>query len=220
MKKVLVGLVALAAVASGCGSDEPSRAAAPAATPTPTPAATPETEEHKPVFESGHNRAVREYYGSAHSHEGGTGSIEAEYHQPPKPATGEVGDAITLTGSNIGVRVRVTVTGVTDPVTTARPPRPGKRWVAVGLRLRTTGITILEDDLNNATVSYRGGKAQSVLGNKAPCSNGLQDYMRIDVARTKRGCLVFELPESARPRELALALEQVPVEAGGRWSMR
>ena len=34
------------------------------------------------------------------------GNVEAEYHQPPKPAEAELGETITLTGTNIGVRLR------------------------------------------------------------------------------------------------------------------
>jgi hypothetical protein len=221
--RVLAGLAVLAAVATGCGSDDPAPAAAtptptPTSTPTPTATEEPHAEEvHR--FERGHNDAVRDYYGEGHEHEGGAASIEAEYHQPPKPATADQGDAITLTGTNIGVRARVTVTGVTDPVRAARAPKPGKRFVAVGLRLRTTGIAQLQDDLNGI-LHHPGGKAKSLLGVKAPCSNGLQGFMGVDVGRTKRGCLVFELPESAQPREFALALEQVPTEAGGRWRLR
>ena len=59
-----------------------------------------------------------------------------------------------------------------------------------------------------------------MLGVEADCSNGFDGTVRIDVGERARGCLLFELPESARPRELQLALETVPAEAGGRWRLR
>ena len=71
---------------------------------------------------------MRDYYGDGHD---GDGGVEAEYHQPPKPATGGIGDAITLTGTNIGVRLRVTPTRVVDPADASRPARDGMRWVGV-----------------------------------------------------------------------------------------
>ena len=218
MVKVLGAIAVVAALAAGCGSgddQEPAAAATPVVTPTPTASSESEAEHG---FEPGHSRAVREYYGDVHGPEAG---VEAEYHQPPKPATGGIGDTIVLTGSNIGVRQDVTVTKLIDPATTARRPRPGKRYVAVGLRMESTGITILDDDLNEGLLRYGAhGRARAVLGIKAGCSNGFQRMVRIDVGFGARGCVLFEVPRSARPRQFQLALEGVPAEAGGRWRLR
>jgi hypothetical protein len=219
MLKLLGSIAVLVAVAAGCGSDEP----APSAAPAPTPA--PEIPAHVKAahrFDKGHSRAVREYYGGADGEydTGGGGDVEAEFHQPPRPASGGIGDTITLTGSNIGVRMRVRVLGVVDPVETSRPPRAGKRFVAVKLRMRSTGITILDGELHEAVVSYDGGRARAVLGVAAVCSGGFNRSFRVEVGDAASGCVLFELPSSARPRRLQLALEQVPAEAGGRWRLR
>ena len=58
---------------------------------------------------------------------------------------------------------------------------------------------------------------EPVLGVEAPCSHGFEGLMRLDVARQARGCVLF--PATTDPRELQLALEQVPAEAGGRWEL-
>jgi hypothetical protein len=58
-----------------------------------------------------------------------------------------------------------------------------------------------------------------VLGVKAACSRGFDDVVRIDVGASARGCLLFQVPASARPRQFQLALEQVPAAAGGRWRL-
>jgi hypothetical protein len=217
-KTIPVAITVLAALVAGCGSEERAATSPPA--PTATAADSPEHEAPH-GFEPGHTAAVRRYYGEPHEHDGENASIEAKFHQPPKPATGGIGDTIVLTGTNIGVRVRATVTGVSEPAEVERRARPGKRWLAVGLRLRVTGIAILEDQLRQAVVSYApGGKARVVAGVKASCSNGMDELIRVDVGHRARGCLLFEVPEDARPRELQLALEQVPAEAGGRWSLR
>ncbi len=220
MVKVLGAIAVLAALAAGCGSSdeqEPSAAATPVATPaeatSPEPAA-----ETGHGFAKGHSRAVRKFYGDVHSAEG---NVEAEYHQPPQPATGGIGDTITLTGSNIGVRFDVTVTRLVDPATTARRPREGKRYVGVDLAMQSTGITNLEDDLNAGLLRYGArGRARAVLGVKAGCSNGFQRLVFIEVGLGARGCVLFEIPASARPRQFQFALEQVPAEAGGRWRLR
>jgi hypothetical protein len=218
MLKVLGAIAVVAALAAGCGSgddQEPAAARTTVAAPAPTASPEPETGHG---FEKGHSRAVREYYGDVHGPEAG---IEGEYHQPPSPATGSIGDTITLTGSNIGVRFDVTVTGLIDPATTARRPREGMRYVGVGLQMISTGITILDDELNDGLLRYGArGRAPAVLGVKAGCSNGFQRVIRIEVGLAEQGCMLFELPSSARPRQFQLALEQVPAQAGGRWRLR
>jgi len=216
MLKLLGAIAALAALTAGCGSSDQSPAAAttPAATPTPTPAAPAEPEAR---FEKGHSRAVRDYYRHSLGEEG----VEAEYHQPPRPATGGIGDTITLTGTNIGVREDVTLTGLVDPAGAARPPREGMRYVGVGLRVVSTGITVHDDTFHQALLRYGArGRARPLLGVKASCSHGFQRVVRIDASGRARGCVLFEVPRSARPRQFQLALEQVPPEAGGRWRLR
>ena len=216
----LIGV--LAVLTAGCGSNESERSAAqPAPEPEPaeaTPAATPAPTAEP--FEKGHSRAVRRFYGGGDAPVPPGADIEAEYHQPPRPATGAIGDTITLTGTNVGVRLRTTVTGLVEPAKTSQPPRAGKRFVGVGLRLRSTGMAIHESALQSARLRYAGGAAKPALGVKAPCSHGFDGTVRLDVGLQARGCLLFELPENADPRELALALETVPAAAGGRWRLR
>jgi hypothetical protein len=219
MRKFTGLIRVLAVLTAGCGSNEAERPAA-QATPEPaeaTPTAPATTAE---PFEKGHSRAVRRFYGGGKAPVPPDADIEAEYHQPPRPATGAVGDTITLTGTNIGVRLRTTVTGLVEPAETSRPPRAGKRFVGVGLKLHSTGITIHESALESARLRYAGGAAKPALGVKAGCSHGFDGSVRLDVGLRARGCLLFELPENAEPRELALALETVPAAAGGRWRLR
>lgn len=212
MPKFLGVIAVLGVLVAGCGSE-----AAPTAAPTPT--ATPEPLAGEP-FEREHSRAVREFYGGGEAPVAPEADVEAEYHQPPRPATGAIGDTITLTGTNIGVRLDTTVTGVVDPVETSRSPDPGERYVAVGLRLDSTGIAIHDSTLESARLRYAGGAAEPVLGVEADCSHGFDATVRIEVGLEARGCLLFELPQDAEPRELVLALEQIPFAAGGRWRLR
>jgi hypothetical protein len=223
--KVLIGV--LAVLLAGCGSNDSEKSAAkPAAEATATATATPEataTASPTPTpepFEKGHSRAVRRFYGGGKAPVPPWSDVEAEYHQPPRPATGGIGDTITLTGTNIGVRLRTTVTGLVDPARATESPGPGKRYVGVQLRLRSTGIAIHDSPLESARLRYEGGAAKPVLGVKAGCSNGFDGTVRIDVGLKARGCLLFEVPENAEPREFVLALETVPPPAGGRWRLR
>jgi hypothetical protein len=197
-KLFLIALLVLA----GCGGSENAQ------TSTPTPAAA----EAPPAHDlEGYSAGVIDYYGAPHEHAGETGNVEAEYHQPPKPAEAGMGETITLTGTNIGVRMEVTVTGV---------ERVDDRLVAVKLRLDNTGITVYEAPLEHATVTYPGGEPQGVaLDATAECSNGFDEVLRLDTARSRDGCLLFEADGDALPERFQLALEVVPVEAGGIWNL-
>jgi hypothetical protein len=219
MLKLLGTVAVLAVIAAGCGSDDPEPSAASERTPTP---AAPEAEAvaAAPTWDPEHSDAVRNYYGGGAGPPLIDGDIEAEYHQPPRPATGGIGDTITLTGTNIGVRLRATVTGLVDPVRTTESPGAGMRYVAVGMRLRSTGVAIHDTEIRSALLRYDGGEAQLVHGVRSECSNGFEGTVRIEVGLRARGCLLFELPESAAPRELLFALETVPPTAGGRWRLR
>ena len=222
--KLLGSIAVLAGLVAGCGADGPAPSARTTPTPTPTPTATPAVNAHVEAeygFEDGHSQAVRDYYGGDAAPHAEDGDVEAEYHQPPRPAGGGLGDTITLTGSNIGVPMRVTLTGLSDPVRASRPPRAGTRYVGVNLRLLNTGIAIMEGELANALLDYGPGRgARPVLGVEAGCSNGLQAGLRIEDGPPVRGCMLFEVPAGKRPERLLLALQQVPAEAGGRWRLR
>jgi hypothetical protein len=180
----LIAIAVLAAVVCGCGSKEKSQASA-AAAPTP-----------EPTFWEGDQ------------------DVEEEYHQPPKPASGGIGDTITLTGSNVGVRLRVTVTGLVDHT------GPGGRYLGVKLRLRNTGIAVFEGELRQAAVRYTGGRQVRVaFGVKARCSRGLEGHVRFGDAHAVRGCLLFRRPAGAEPRTMRLALESNGVSEGGLWRL-
>lgn len=197
MRKLMFVLLAVLALA-GCGGQ-----ASPKATPTPG-------------ADGGYSQGVKDYYGGeADTHpEAEAGSIEdveAEYHQPPHPAEAGMGETITLTGTNIGVRLRVTVTGV-ERVDDHQ---------AVELELESTGITNYEGEFTHAAVTYGDGTTQPVAkGASAPCSNTLDlPTVSIAVGAKTTGCLLFPTSGSESPTRFQLALETVPIEAGGIWNL-
>jgi hypothetical protein len=180
----LIAIAVLVALVCGCGSKEKNHASA-AAAPTP-----------EPTFWEGDT------------------DVEEEYHQPPKPASGRIGTTITLTGTNIGVRMRVTVTGLVDRT------GPGRDYLAVKLRMRSTGIALYESELRNAVVRYSDGRrARAAFGVKARCSNGFQRHMRVSDAGPVAGCVLFRRPAGATPKTMRLALETQPVSEGGLWRL-
>jgi hypothetical protein len=197
--KALVILL-LAAAAAGCGDSKP-------------PAATTATATADGL--AGYSQGVRQYYAGAEldAADDPNADVEVQYFQPPRPAEAGVGETIALTGSNIGVLMQVTVTGV-DTVEAG-----GERYTAVHLKLVNDGITVYDGELQSAALyDGGGGKPAGVAkGARAACSNGFDANVRIDVDRRESGCLLF--PAGGRPERFQLALETVPADAGGIWNL-
>ncbi len=209
MRKLLSAIV-LAALLAGCGGSDPEPPAAEAPAPA-TETAEPKNEHELDL--SGYSPGVQEYYGGAHEHaDTEMGNAEAEYHQPPKPAEAKLGEPIELTGTEIGVRFEVTPTKV-EPV--------DDDLMAVHLTLKSTGVTIYDRPMEMASITYPG-EAPTPLDTEATaeCSNGFDDIVRIDVSRTRKGCLLFPRSGDKKPERFQLALEVVPTLAGGIWNLR
>jgi hypothetical protein len=147
--------------------------------------------------------------------EGDHESVEEEYSRPPTPRRAGIGETITLTGTNIGVRLRATVTGVERVRVKSKP------YVAVDLDLENTGIAVHDDELRGATVSYGDGEARSLAhGVRAGCSHGFDSVVRLDVGAKASGCLVFPASGARMPARFQLALELIPSAEGGIWTLR
>ena len=200
--RTLPASVLLALALGACGDND--RANKP--TPTPTAAEADALE--------GYSQGVKDFYGTdvhPETEEGSTEDVEAEYHQPPKPAEAGLGETITLTGTNIGVRMRVTVTGV----------KRVSSYQAVELEFESTGITNYQGALTSAALTYGDGEPQPLVeGATAPCSKDLGfPSIFIPTGGKASGCLLFPSSESGKPERFQLALETVPVEAGGIWNL-
>ncbi|MDA0184586.1 hypothetical protein OJ997_30065 [Solirubrobacter phytolaccae] len=200
-----IGVLALAALLAGCGSDNK--------TDEPTPSATAAAEQAAGGHDlDGYSEGVKKFYGEPHAHEGEGGDVEAEYHQPPLPPETALGGPITLTGSNIGVRLVMKPTELS---------REGD-FTVVEFEAENTGIANFEGAFRNAEITYDDGETKPVATReKADCSNGWDaEYLRIDTSAKVEGCLLFPRSGDASPERLQLALEDVPTEAGGIWDLR
>ena len=204
-----VSIFALAALLAGCGGkDQPPPA------PTAT-AATQAASAEDPAL-AGYTEGVRRYYAGANLEAADQPGADAEekYFQPPRPAQARLGETIRLTGANIGVQADVTPTAVKTV------EAGGKRYTAVEVEIDNDadGITVYEGELRQASLTSAGGKpVNAVWGVKAACSNTFDAHVRIDVGAKQRGCLLF--PVTDQPEQLQIALETVPTDAGGLWSL-
>ncbi len=199
-------ILLLAAVLAGCGDSKPTTEAA---TPTPAPPAPSATAD--PL--EGYSQGVKDFYAGVPVGEFPDNTEEA-FHQPPKPPEAGMDETITLTGTNLGIRMKVTVTG-TETVRVG-----SERYEAVSLRLENTGVAIHDDEFREATVTYADGDPQALVkGVKADCSNGFDKVVRIDVGEKVSGCLLFPASGLGAPSTFQMALELIPVTAGGIWKL-
>lgn len=135
--------------------------------------------------------------------------IEVEYHQPPSPPEAGVGDTITLTGTNIGVRLEVDVKRI----------RTTERYTYVDLALVNTGIAVHDAAFRAVALTYEDGSTVEGTTSSAKCASRFAETIRVDVSFKASGCLAFPRTNRATPSTFQLALENVPVTAGGIWDL-
>jgi hypothetical protein len=213
MRKAVPILLLAAVLAAGCGDSGKSDAGA--AAPTPS-AAIPKPPSDDAL--AGYSEGVQRHYAGANlaAADDPNAGVEERYFQPPRPAEAGLGETIVLTGSNIGVQIAVTVDAV------KRVEIDGTPYQTVELTLKNSdGITVLDGELKSAALTYPSGTQVGVAeGVAAPCSNGFDRTVRVVDPEVVSGCLVFPAEGDEEPERFQLALETVPVEAGGIWNLR
>ena len=82
--------------------------------------------------------------------------------------------------------------------------------MAVYVKLESTGITIYDRPMEQASITYPDEEPTPLdTEASAKCSNGLDEIVRIDVLRSRKGCLLF-------PRSGDEAARALPARAGSR----
>jgi hypothetical protein len=138
-------------------------------------------------------------------------------------ATARTGSAITLSGNGSGERAAVTVTKV---IATAQPAdafnaaAAGKRLYAVQFRLRDTGRTGYSDaPSNGATVVDSAGQSyDSSLDDAAGCAS-FATPENIAPGASGLGCVVFEVPKSAKITQVQFTLDSGMGPDTGQWNV-
>ena len=210
-------VIAVAGVlVAGCGSgDSPPSASTTtpepaAATPTPTPAHA----DRRAASRRATRAPCVEYYG------GGEAPVPTRLGRrgrvPPAAAPGDrrIGDTITLTGTNIGVRLDTTVTGSSTPLETAQSPRAGqslcRRRPAAGQHRHRHPRQPARERAPALRPAVQPSPSSASRRTARTASTGI---VRIEVGPQARGCLLFEVPESAAP---AAAPARARARAGRR----
>ncbi len=149
------------------------------------------------------------------------GSSWGDSRAPAK--TAGIGSAITLTGNDSGEKMDVTVTKVfssASPADEFNQPSSGDRLYAVQFRLKDTGSAAYSDSPSNgaAVVDSAGQSYQSSLDSVAGCQSygGTEN---IAPGATGLGCIVFEVPKSAKITQVQFTLDSGLGPDTGQWKV-
>lgn len=139
----------------------------------------------------------------------------------PKRAT--TGSAITLAGNKNGEQMAVTATKV---ITSAQPgdqfssAPAGDRLYAVQFRLADTGTAAYSDSPSNgaAVVDSAGQSYQAAIDTAAGCQS-FPGTENIAPGASGLGCIVFEVPKSAKITEVQFTLDSGFGPQTGQWDV-
>jgi hypothetical protein len=143
---------------------------------------------------------------------------------PSASATARVGATITLSGNGAGERMAVTVTQVfADPQAAPESdtPQQGDRLYAVQFRLDDTGsVAYSNSPSNGAVVVDSAGQAyQSDIHTVAECDS-FPGTENIAVGSSGLGCIVFEVPTTAKITLVQFTLDSGMGPQTGQWDVR
>ncbi|MFC8344161.1 DUF4352 domain-containing protein [Streptomyces sp. NPDC057280] len=134
-----------------------------------------------------------------------------------------VGDTVSLTGTERGERLDVTVTKVVDPAPTdpdGFQPDAGNHYVAVQFRLKNTGTAVYKDSPSNgATVIDKAGQRfDSTLGSSA-AGPAFPGSITVGPGKTALGFITFEVPDGSRIVTVQFAMDSGFADDVGEWAV-
>jgi hypothetical protein len=130
-------------------------------------------------------------------------------YQPPHTLrAGPAAPGEPLRISTRSGEIRVAVLGVIDPVDRGgyyRGPRAGTRWVGVRLKIANVGSTTYRDDPANDTRLLAGGRTLQADSALLTTCDVFPVSITLPPGDARDGCVIFEVPTGASPRQLRFA---------------
>ncbi|NRQ40852.1 DUF4352 domain-containing protein, partial [Nonomuraea sp. NN258] len=135
-----------------------------------------------------------------------------------------LGATFTLRGLKAGEKMAVTLDKViptAEPISKFNAPLAGRRYMAVQLTMTNKGAE-LYDDAPGSAATVLDGEGQQYRGTFLEVKDGppLGKFTTIPVGQTRKGLIVFEVPEAAQMVELRFALNNGYAEERGEWRLR
>ncbi|MEU4509039.1 DUF4352 domain-containing protein [Nonomuraea wenchangensis] len=144
----------------------------------------------------------------------------------PSSSAAALGQPLTLAGTDPGVSVAVTVEQLVSPATPADElfkPATGNRYVAVQLALVNQGQSAYSGTLGTGALLVDGA-GQEYRANPTARVREAQPFdgagaVTIGAGESRRGALVFEIPETATPATFRFALDGGLATQKGEWRL-
>jgi hypothetical protein len=154
----------------------------------------------------------------------GTGASVSGKAVSATGGTARTGTAITLTGNSSGEQMSVTVVKVMSNASpgdefTSAPA--GDRLYAVQFRLRDTGTAAYSDSPTNgaAVVDSKGQSYQPAITDTVSGCQSFPATENIAAGATGLGCIVFEVPKSAKITGVQFTLDSGMGPQTGQWNV-
>jgi hypothetical protein len=140
-----------------------------------------------------------------------------------KAAPAGIGSAIVLAGNSSGEQMAVTVVTVwrhAEPASQFDDASSGDRLYAVQFRLDDTGTAAYSDSPSNGAVvvDSQGQSYQSGLNNAAECDS-FPGTENIAPGSSGLGCIVFEVPQTAKITKVQFTLDSGMGPQTGQWNV-
>ncbi|MER6948076.1 DUF4352 domain-containing protein [Nonomuraea sp. NPDC000554] len=138
-------------------------------------------------------------------------------------STASVGGAITLQGRDPGLQVSVTVNQLVNPANPAQDflkPKTGNKLVAVQVTLANVGQAVYSDAPTNGALLIDGeGQQYRPSLHDVREGQSLDGMVTINMGDSRKGMIVFEVPEGAKSAKLQFALNSGFANQKGEWTL-
>ncbi|MEU4231578.1 DUF4352 domain-containing protein [Nonomuraea sp. NPDC026600] len=140
-----------------------------------------------------------------------------------EPSTAAVGGSITLQGTDPGLKMTVTVNQLVNPASPAQDflkPKSGNKFVAVQVTLANVGQAVYSDAPGNGAMLIDGeGQQYRSTIYEVREGQAFGGSATINADDSRKGMIVFEVPESAKLVKFQFALNSGFADQKGEWTL-
>jgi hypothetical protein len=138
------------------------------------------------------------------------------------PKRARLGDSITLEGNDS--KIKVTVLGVTDPLSVGsfdEPSQRNSRFLGVEIELRNVGSTTYSDSPSNGAkiVTDTHEQADPTIVSEGDCSGGFAYDAIVSPGSILKGCIPFEVKNGQLPKTFQFSLDSGFGPQSGEWRL-
>ncbi|WP_052422885.1 DUF4352 domain-containing protein [Nonomuraea candida] len=138
--------------------------------------------------------------------------------------TAAVGGSITLQGTDPGLKMSVTVNRLVNPATPASDllkPKTGNKFAAVEITLANVGQAVYSEmpSIGAWLIDAEGQQYRSTIVHDVREGQSFGGTANINGGDSRKGVIVFEVPQAARPAKFQFALNSGIASQKGEWTL-